>query len=114
MEMNLMSLQDMNTTIRDNKKTNFARAFLLLLLLLVAGVNGAWAYNYTYNVVNSNGIIVAMATTTNATLEVPREIKAVGCAFRFYDTAAHAQTMGDEAFWLMRAKILLFSQTEEK
>ena len=96
MEMNLMSLQDMNTTIRDNKKTNFARAFLLLLLLLVAGVNGAWAYNYTYNVVNSNGSIVAMATTTNATLEVPREIKAVGCAFRFYDTAAHAQTMGDE------------------
>ena len=75
--MNLMSLQDMNTTIRDNKKTNFARAFLLLLLLLAwGGMSGVWAavgdeHAYTYHVVNDRGVVAVFGTIKQNSGSVP-------------------------------------------
>lgn len=92
--MNLMSLQDMNTTIRDNKKTNFARAFLLLLLLLVGGVSEAWATDYRYLIVNNSGNVAIQKTEADpVALTVPTEIVPPFniAQWYFYNTLAEAQ-----------------------
>ena len=88
MELNLMSLQDMNTTIRDNKKTNFARAFLLLLLLLVGGVlNGAWAMTVTYHL--STALLGEVTAESNVNdlstkIAIPDKLKRAYCTYTCY------------------------------
>ena len=99
MTTNIMFLRDMKTMTKRgmNIKQGLAKAMLLMLLFLVGGmVSEAWAQTYTYKVIDSSGTEVASATSTSSTLGVPDVIKAVGCVFRYYDTAAHAQAMGND------------------
>ena len=71
-------------------------ATVILLFVLSSAFNVVLAYTYTYKVIDSNGSQVAEAASSSGTLGVPDVIKAVGCVFRYYDTAAHAQAMGDD------------------
>ena len=104
--MNLMSLRDMNTTVQDNKRTNFARAFLLLLLMIVGGVNEAWADNYIYHIVDNSGeIAISLNVTHDANsdpLEIPAYlrsplIKYEAGAYSYYDAQSDGNAINTYA-----------------